>query len=59
MDKVKEYGTFVPGDKILLKRGSVFTGQQLAFQGMEQKEILLKSVLMEKERFQDWKETVR
>ena len=34
LDKVKEYGTFVPGDKILLKRGSVFTGQQLAFQGM-------------------------
>lgn len=34
LDKVKEYGAFVPGDKILLKRGSVFTGQQLAFQGM-------------------------
>ena len=34
LNKVKEYGAFVPGDKILLKRGSVFTGQQLAFQGM-------------------------
>lgn len=34
LNKVKEYGTFVPGDKILLKRGSVFTGQQLVFQGM-------------------------
>ena len=34
LDKVKEYGTFVPGDKILLKRGSVFAGQQLVFQGM-------------------------
>lgn len=31
---MKEYGSFVPGDKILLKRGSVFVGQQLAFQGM-------------------------
>lgn len=34
LDKVKEYGTFVPGDKILLKRGSLFAGQQLAFRGM-------------------------
>lgn len=34
LNRVKEYGSFVPGDKILLKRGSVFVGQQLAFQGM-------------------------
>ncbi len=35
---LKNRSEFHPGDKILLRRGSVFQGQQLAFQGMGTKE---------------------
>ena len=34
LGKMKQYGTFVPGDQVLLKRGSVFREQQLVFNGM-------------------------
>ena len=34
LNRVKQHELFVPGDRILLKRGSVFQGQQLAFSGM-------------------------
>lgn len=34
LGKIKEHNLFVPGDRILLKCGSVFRGEQLAFQGM-------------------------
>lgn len=37
LKKIKEAGAFVPGDKILLKRGSVFKEEQLTFTGMGQK----------------------
>ena len=34
LGRIKEHNLFVPGDRILLKCGSVFRGEQLAFQGM-------------------------
>ena len=34
LGRIKEQNLFVPGDRILLKCGSVFRGEQLAFQGM-------------------------
>ena len=34
LGRIKEHTLFVPGDRILLKCGSVFRGEQLAFQGM-------------------------
>ena len=49
----------MPGDKILLKRGSVFTGQQLAFQGMGAKGKPIEIALLEKANFPGWKEMVR
>ena len=34
LGRIKEQNLFVPGDRILLKCGRVFRGEQLAFQGM-------------------------